>query len=934
MTTLSRSSLQSDINFMLKQIYEELGIDITSDSEIKKHEYELRYRDVSYKKFRDVIQYLKQKSHGFTSVESISMDIAITSNGSRKRMSLTNRDDIQAYCVDPDNIVKGTLITKNGKTKDVTDPSDPSAGYDLRLGIALETPVKQNSSTHDAIREEFKQVKKNIRYKNRISFYTAGSFRCDLTIVKELKIDAGESQFLLRRLSENVPETFEVEVEFTPQRNQDSLIISNEAYKIVENIWKILHNFSSIVFNKKDEQIILTQFINKLYDEPHEINKKAFPCPNVMAFGKGQIGINLNDYYVTKKIDGLHGCVFIYDNYVFIINQQMEMMILLDMISDRVKNISVINPKTCAIFEGEIIGDYERIYIYDILYADIYHVSRTIGTELLNKDFPVEWGVTDHFKKNFITSKTIFSERYIYLYDDGSGDFKSRRIPNWCLTKTAHPYVKVKLIENYVPDESKIIDTRIVGKRLSEEILRTESEEYPSDGIILIKKDNIYPINDFTSKNFIFPDVYKYKPMSKLSIDFQIIFNGLTCLPFNNVNVNLYARGDQSKKPFNQLKTYMKCDISGKLRAENGDLITNKCIVECIYSPTDANIKWTPIKVRYDKRDANHIGTARSIFELMKHNIDPFSESVYYVAGKKELVQKDYVKMMTLYHNHVKTLLLKKAHSLITGTPYVPDTKGTKGTKDTKGKKLVLADFACGRGGDFRKYIDLYSKVLGIDYSYSNLFTIKSCAQARASEIKSIKFDLICGDLSKDPIYISNVNQDVYLKRFQEYVNRVDVISCQFAIHYMFGSEDAINSFIQTAKTILKPNGLLIITCINAEILDSMFNGTNEYDIVSSAGTEHRLIKFTKKYDEFDSNAFGQTVEVILPHINQDPIPEYLVPDELLRIVMNDSGFEIIESENFFSDIHTYCPQYILTTQEKMWSYLHKAYIFRLSPSN
>lgn len=137
---------------------------------------------------------------------------------------------------------------------------------------------------------------------------------------------------------------------------------------------------------------------------------------------------------------------------------------------------------------------------------------------------------------------------------------------------------------------------------------------------------------------------------------------------------------------------------------------------------------------------------------------------------------KMYAKNMRCFHNKVKSQLISQSVQM------------------TDGKKLL--DIGCGRGGDLFKWNNC-----GFEYVYGY--------DPNPAYIEEAKNRLSSSRLNRN--YVFSTNKLVE--------NNVDVVSCQFAIHYLFASDDVLNEHLRYVSHMLKPGGVYIGTFMDGDIV-------------------------------------------------------------------------------------------------------------------
>jgi hypothetical protein len=233
----------------------------------------------------------------------------------------------------------------------------------------------------------------------------------------------------------------------------------------------------------------------------------------------------------------------------------------------------------------------------------------------------------------------------------------------------------------------------------------------------------------------------------------------------------------------------------------------------------------------------------------------------------------------------------------------------------------ILIDFACGKAGDFPKWIaSNLSFVFGIDISKDNIENRLNGACARYLNFKKSTrympyalfingnsalnirsgnnmFNDKANEITKC-IFGStgyNKNLGVAVKRQEGVaINGFDVSSCQFAIHYMFENKNTFYNFIRNVTECTKLNGYFIGTCYDGNTIFKLLRKAETKDIFIDS---KKVWSITKDYhsDLFDDNesSLGYKISVYQDSINQT-LPEYLVNFNFLTITMEKYGFALV----------------------------------------
>jgi SAM-dependent methyltransferase len=207
-----------------------------------------------------------------------------------------------------------------------------------------------------------------------------------------------------------------------------------------------------------------------------------------------------------------------------------------------------------------------------------------------------------------------------------------------------------------------------------------------------------------------------------------------------------------------------------------------------------------------------------------------------------------------------------------------------------------LVDLASGQGQDMFRVSDA---------NIQNGLFLDNDARA-LSELISRKHDFQRG--------IKRLNTRIYTKRVDlstDYkttvqtiekigvpVGRIDVIMCNFAIHYLMGTPESVRNLIGLIRTLLKPGGHFFFTA---------FDGTKIFELLSKTGTwdvrEGEVLKYSikKLYKSNKLQDTGQKIDVLLPFSNGNYYTEFLVNIKYLVKEFGRHGF-VCEKSGSFAD--------------------------------
>lgn len=146
--------------------------------------------------------------------------------------------------------------------------------------------------------------------------------------------------------------------------------------------------------------------------------------------------------------------------------------------------------------------------------------------------------------------------------------------------------------------------------------------------------------------------------------------------------------------------------------------------------------------------------------------------------------RKMYAKNMRSFHNKIKSQLITQAAQM------------------TEGKMLL--DIGCGRGGDLFKW-----DLAGIEHVYAY--------DPNPAYIEEANRRSVSSHLKRDYVFSTDIASGV---------QQFDIVSCQFAIHYLFASDDMLQSHLRYVAGVLKPGGVYIGTFMDGDMVLQRVNNT------------------------------------------------------------------------------------------------------------
>tara|TARA_B110000977_G_scaffold195878_2_gene275151 strand:- start:139 stop:1242 length:1104 start_codon:yes stop_codon:yes gene_type:complete len=198
-----------------------------------------------------------------------------------------------------------------------------------------------------------------------------------------------------------------------------------------------------------------------------------------------------------------------------------------------------------------------------------------------------------------------------------------------------------------------------------------------------------------------------------------------------------------------------------------------------------------------------------------------------------------------------------------------------------------VLDFACGKGGDLTKYRKAQvGSYVGVDIA---LESVRRDATERYNggdynfPAKFIAGDCFEVDLVKDG--------GLGVKSF-------DVISCQFAIHYSWSTEERARQSFRNVAKLLRPGGHFIGTTVDANVLVRKLRETDGL----AFGNDVVEVKFNDRLKNklFPSSLgpFGHRYQFTLKDAVTE-CDEWMVPKKSFVELAGEFGLELVEWRNF-----------------------------------
>ena len=396
--------------------------------------------------------------------------------------------------------------------------------------------------------------------------------------------------------------------------------------------------------------------------------------------------------------------------------------------------------------------------------------------------------------------------------------------------------------------------------------------------------------------------------------------------------------------------------VDGDIRDIEGNIIQDKTVCEFYYN-TDISVpmrhRWVPMRTRFDKTEsvikykrkygnnfdiANRIWrsiinptTMNDIIKLSDPNT--YEEQMKYIRSKidtsiitTERKQNVYYQISTKFaepyrnfHNWIKSNLIYTYCSV--KSIYDHAYKMNK-------KQLYILDIGCGRGGDIMKFYHARVKsYVGIDPDQYGIHFATDGAISRYTRFKSKfpscpKMFFIAADPKALLNYTDqmklqvqmNIKNEELLTRFfgktdeERPTTKFDVVNCQFAIHYLFENDTTITNLCENLNRYVDDNGYLLITTVDGETINNLFNthnGSISSSYITPEGDEKLFFEMKRKYDKTNDIArTGLPMDVHISTIFEEGVymTEYIVDKNYLAKILYDKcGMVLVETDLFLN---------------------------------
>lgn len=201
----------------------------------------------------------------------------------------------------------------------------------------------------------------------------------------------------------------------------------------------------------------------------------------------------------------------------------------------------------------------------------------------------------------------------------------------------------------------------------------------------------------------------------------------------------------------------------------------------------------------------------------------------------------------------------------------------------------IALDMACGKGGDLEKWrragID---GLIGVDIADISIENAKERYNSLAS--KSYWVDFIVG----------NCFGESFETLLHANALPVDVVSCQFALHYAFDSKERLATTLSNVSMALKPGGKFFGTVPSSYYLEEKLAqaetqwGNNIFNIRFDEETVKKFRANGNKFTELTGNKYNFYLSEAV-----DDVPEYVIPFDMFVKEAENYNLRLLHKASF-----------------------------------
>jgi len=900
------------------------------------------------------------------------------------RTEISGLHSIQNYC--KTNNINETI--KEGVNNVVFTKKDPVFNDDVRVypvnfddfnfRVTLNNE-DTNPQSKKIIMINWLKSKKTFRYINRVTFvHKDYPFKVDISILKQSDLDSEGNPMKYYTTEESgifgKPEKYEIEIEVDNSMVQSKRVFDNYENiltpfrKVIKFILSGLQGTDYPVSYPEQRQVSQSYseliYKNNTYKRPMFVGPSSYTLQmqNVSNIDENSNVPNIrNNFVVTEKADGDRHLMYINNiGKVYLINTNINIIFT----GAETPNKELYN----SLIDGELVlqdktGKFINLYMaFDIYYLNkqdlrsLTFMPYTTGNKsrywLLKKliaglnlssvdknimKTPITVNTKQFYPENVVNSNIfsacndiigkinnnlfeyetdglIFTHAYFGVGSEKIGEAGPLSNKPWVYSFKWKPpkYNTIDFLVKTIKSPSGEDVVSPIFENGINSMLNTQLQEYKTIQLncsFSIKRDGyINPCQDVIDDN-----LPKYKNSDSLDRNDIAPEQFYPTSPYDPTAgiCKIMLRGDD-----NNVK---------QMFTEENEVFLNDTIVEFSYNfEHEKGWRWVPLRVRYDKTAAykqgqRNYGNAYYVANSNWKSIhNPITEDMIRTgANIQDLSVADGIYYNKTSSASFKTEGLKNFHNL-----YVKKLLISSVSK--RGDTLI--DYACGKGGDFPKWINSnLSFVFGIDISEDNLENRLDGACARylnfRKDYKNMPHALFVNGNSAlnirngsamlndkaiqttKAVFGTGVNDENKIgkgvsRQYGKGLEGFNISSCQFALHYLLKNPDSLQGFLRNLSECTKLGGYFIGTAYDGKLIFELLKKKNTGESIQIVEDDKKIWEIVKGYNsntfDDDASSLGYRIDVYQESINQ-LITEYLINFEYLNRVMENYGFKLID---------------------------------------
>lgn len=611
----------------------------------------------------------------------------------------------------------------------------------VRISLSSETPISESEAKILSTSTEC-----TVRDRERYSLVLQSGIRIDLTkvissvnnaITYELELECLTREDVINKLNKAY------ELVFSLMSNGGLFYTTDEASNVIEYVNRTMLNFNDVkTKNLFPESEVRSKISYYPFPRPRNI-KHADLKYSAIVGGK-------DTYSCTYKADGEHK-ILVFDRMgVWLVNPP-NFITLVDRFNYGLEGL---------ILEGELIPEDKRRISSNVSKQFVFYVYDCISIP--------DYGLVTELE---LTRRMEYAQSYCDMIREE--DILSNML------------IKTKSYVGITPDNFFVV----IGEVLDGE---STNAEYETDGLIFVP--NTGPYNSFSgslpyhervlSKH---PDIVKWKPTNKLTIDFLI--------KHVEQGVELYVSEGK-----NNLSLFSRVPVISHDKATSLSSVPDGSIVELGWKE-DGDGTVILHRIRDDKTLPNSKDVAEATY---KDILNPITEDMIRGRG---------FKLVRSYHNDIKKNLFNYAISQLSKASHT--TVGRYNTSNMNNVTSIstntLLDLGSGRGGDIGKWRH-FDKIIAVEPNEDNIQELLRRLPIYGMEDKVVIIKAGAQDT------------DIIREGMKKHgITSVSCISAMLSLTFLWEGGHVNQGLLNTIDEFLEPNGYFIYLVMDSDHVGELF---------------------------------------------------------------------------------------------------------------